>query len=127
MTYWKTVLIKQINNYKRLDSGIHRDHLQAQSIDNPVEKWAKYLNRPFTKDINVHKYMKSCSTSITCQRNTSYWTGQKVHFGFSVRSYGKSHMNSWANPIKYNETTTYSCMAKIKDPQTKCCQECITT
>lgn len=107
MTCWKTILIRQINN-NRLDSGIHRDHLQAQSIDNPVEKWAKYLNRPFTKDIAVHKHMKSCPTPITCQRNTSYWTGQKVHFGFSVRSYAKSQMNFLANQIKYNETTTYS-------------------
>lgn len=66
-SHWKEIFIKQISN-TRLDSRKYTDHLQAQSTRNPVEKWAKYLNRPFTKDINVPKYMKSCSTSTTHQR-----------------------------------------------------------
>ena len=28
-----------------------------------------------------------------------YWVGQKFGSGFSMPSYGKTHMNFWANPM----------------------------
>ena len=30
-----------------------------------------------------------------------YWVGQKVHLGFSIKSYGKAKMNILVNPIHY--------------------------
>ena len=115
LTEWKKIFANDISD-NGLVSKIYKEliKLNTQKANNPVKKWAKDMNRHFSKeDIQMaNRHMKKCSTSLIIREKQIKTT---------MRYY--SHLPEWLQ-LTTQATTDVGKDAELRGTLLHCWWEC---
>ena len=103
---WEKIIVNKTTD-KRLISKIHKQLMQlnTRKTNNPIKKWAKALNRHFSKEATqmANKHMKRCSTLLII-RETQIKTIMRCHLTlFRMTIIKKSTKNQCGKDVEKRE------------------------